>query len=246
MSGLLLAELRRFRSRHLVRVLSLVALGGIALGTVIAYTERFELRSLPDVLLGTSFFIVVIGWVLGASFIGAEWHAGTVSTLLTWEPRRVRVIAAKVVACLASVLALSIALQAILAGALVLDAHLNGSTVGAGDWLSATIETGLRASVLATIAAGVGFAVAAVGRNTAAALGAGFGYVVIVENLVRGLRPQWASWLIADNAGLFLVASPADFPNLDRSPTGAGVYLVLVALVLLVAAAAAFRTRDVT
>ena len=178
MSGLLLAELRRFRSRRLVRVLTLVALAGVALGAVIGYSERFQLRSLPDVLLGTTFFIVVIGWVLGASFIGAEWNAGTVTTLLTWEPRRGRVIAAKVLAGLGSVFVLSVAIQAILAGTLAVDARLNGSTAAAGGWLSDTIGTGLRAAALATIAAGIGFAVAAIGRNTAAALGAGFGYVV--------------------------------------------------------------------
>ena len=77
------------------------------------------------------------------------------------------------------------------------------------------------------------------------ALGVGFGYIVIVENLVRGLRPAWAPWLLTENAGLFLIGDPADFPQLHRSVVGAGIYLAVVATLLLVAAASQFRVRDV-
>ncbi|MGH2659213.1 MAG: hypothetical protein ACRDHS_05980, partial [Actinomycetota bacterium] len=38
---------------------------------------RFHLTVLRDVFLGTAIFLVVGGWLLGASFMGAEWHAGT-------------------------------------------------------------------------------------------------------------------------------------------------------------------------
>jgi hypothetical protein len=73
----------------------------------------------------------------------------------------------------------------------------------------------------------------------------GFGYLVIVENLVRGLRPQWTPWLLTDNAGLFVVDSPIDFPLLGRSTIGAGLYLATVGATLLLAAAGLFRMRDV-
>ena len=84
------------------------------------------------------------------------------------------------------------------------------------------------------------------GRNTAVALGVGFGYLVIVENLVRGLRPQWTPWLLTDNAGLFIVGSQSDFPLLQRTVAGAGLYLAAVAVALLLGASGAFRARDVT
>jgi hypothetical protein len=192
MSGLLASEFRRFRSRRLVKVLvALEVLAIVATGVIVFLTQEYALVGLPDVLMGTSLVLVSVGWILGASAIGADWHAGHVTTILSWEPRRGRVAA------------------------------------------------------LSAIFAGFGFGLASAGRNTAVALGVGFGYLVIVENLVRGLRPQWTPWLLTDNAGLFVVDSPIDFPLLGRSTIGAGLYLAAVGAALLLGATALFRTRDV-
>ena len=248
MTGLLAAELRRFRSRRLLLILTALQLLGIALaGVLVFFNARFELTSLPDVFLGTSLILVIGGWILGASFVGAEWHAGTMTTLLTWEPRRGRVIAAKIAAALVWVFALSLAIQAVLGGVLWLDAVTRGVTAGAdAAWMVETLGVALRAAVLATFGAAVGFGFAAIGRNTAAALGVGFAYVVIVENLVRGLRPRWIEWLVTENAGRFLLAGPPDVPFLQRSTLGAALYLTAVAALVLLVAAGVFRTRDVT
>ena len=245
MSHLLAVEFRRFAARRLVRVTTLLALGGIVFGTFVAYTNHFRLASMPDVPLGTAFPLVVIGWLLGASFIGAEWHAGTVTTLLTWEPRRVRVVLVKAVAGIASVFILTMILQAVLAASLALAASLNGSLGGSEGWLTETGAIALRVSALAALASAIGFAFAAVGRNTAAALGAGFAYVVVVENLVRGLKPQWSAWLFGENAGVFLLGPSSDFPFVARSQLGAGIYLGLLSAILLAVATLVFRTRDV-
>jgi hypothetical protein len=40
----------------------------------------------------TSFLFLLMAVLGGASFVGAEYKAGTVTTLLTWEPRRTRVM----------------------------------------------------------------------------------------------------------------------------------------------------------
>ena len=245
MNRLLWVEFRRFGARRLVRVTTLLALGGIAFGTFIAYTNHFRLASMPDVPLGTAFPLVVIGWLLGASSIGAEWHAGTVTTLLTWEPRRVRVALTKAIAVVVSVFLLTVVLQALLAAGLSLAASLNGSAAGSEGWLSETAAIALRVSALAALAGAIGFAFAAVGRNTAAALGAGFAYVVVVENLVRGLKPAWSEWLFGENAGVFLLGPSNDFSFVDRSQLGAGIYLSLLAATLLAVATLVFRTRDV-
>jgi ABC-2 type transport system permease protein len=245
---LLASEFRRFRSRRLVRaVAGLVVLAIVVAGTIVFTTQEYDLATLPDVLLGTSFVFVIVGWLLGASFVGAEWHAGTVTTLLTWEPRRTRVIVAKVTAAVVSMFVLSLGLQLLLGGVLAADAAARGSTVGVdGSWGLDVLGVGVRVAILASIFTGVGFGIASIGRNTAAALGVGFGYVVVVENLVRGLRPVWTPWLLTENAGLFLVGDAADFPLLSRSPLGAALYLAAVASLLLLAAGALFRGRDVT
>jgi ABC-type transport system involved in multi-copper enzyme maturation permease subunit len=247
-NALLSTEFRRFWSRRLVRIVAaLVILGILVAGVIVFATQSYDLVTLPDVFLGTSFVFVILGWLFGASFVGAEWHAGTVTTLLTWEPRRTRVIVAKVVAAVVSVFLVSLVLQAVLGGVLAVDAATQGSAAGTdGAWAADVAGVGLRVALVSCIFAGVGFGIASIGRNTAAALGVGFGYIVIVENLVRGLRPAWTPWLLTENAGLFLIGDPADFPNLHRSVLEAGLYLAAVATLLLVAAAAQFRARDVT
>ena len=247
MSRLLASELRRFRSRRLVKALvALELLAIVATGVIVLLTQEYDLVGLPDVLMGTSLVLVSVAWVLGASAIGADWHAGHVTTILTWEPRRGRVMLAKIVASLTSVFVVSLTIQALLGAALAVAAAGAGSTTGAdAAWLAESAGVALRVALLSTIFAGFGFGLASAGRNTAVALGVGFGYLVIVENLVRGLRPQWTPWLLTDNAGLFIVDSPIDFPMLGRSTVGAGLYLAAVGAVLLLAATGLFRTRDV-
>jgi ABC-type transport system involved in multi-copper enzyme maturation permease subunit len=247
MSRLLASEFRRFRSRRLVKALvALELLAIVATGVIVVLTQEYDLVGLPDVLMGTSLVLVSVGWILGASAIGADWHAGHVTTILTWEPRRSRVMLAKIAASLASVFVVSLVIQALLGAALAVAAAGAGSTAGAdAAWLAESAGVALRVALLSTICAGFGFGLASSGRNTAVALGVGFGYLVIVENLVRGLRPQWTPWLLTDNAGLFIVDSPIDFPLLARSTVGAGLYLAAVGAVLLLVASGLFRTRDV-
>ena len=146
-------------------------------------------------------------------------------------------ILAKIVASLSSVFVLSLVVQTLLGIAFAIDAAGAGSTAGADEtWLADSAAVAFRVALLSTIFAGFGLALAAAGRNTAVALGAGFGYLVIVENLVRGLGPEWAPWLLTDNAAMFIIGSQVDFPLLDRTPTGAAVYLAAIALVLLLGA----------
>lgn len=254
MTAFLAAEFRRMWSRHLVRIVAGLALLGIAsAGVIVAVRSsrevgadpRFPLTMLPDILKGTSIPLIIAGWLLGASFIGADWRAGTITTLLTWEPRRTRVIVAKVLVCAISVFALGIALQAILGAILGLDAAFRGTTEGVdASWLRETGGVAVRAATLASVASVVGFAVASIGRNTAAALGAGFAYLAVIENLVRGLRPGWQRWLFTDNAAVFVTGGNAGF-SFQRTTLQALVLLAAYAAALFSVSVMMFRSRDV-
>ncbi len=254
MTALLAAEFRRMRSRHLVRIVAGLALLGIAIAGVIVAVRsspevgadpRFPLTMVPDILKGTSIPLIIAGWLLGASFIGADWRVGTITTLLTWEPRRARVIVAKVLACAAGVFALAIALQAVLGGVLGLDAMFRGTTEGVdASWLREASGVALRAATLASLASVVGFAVASIGRNTAAALGAGFAYLAVVENLVRGLRPEWQRWLFTDNAAVFITGGNVGL-SFQRTMLQALVLLAAYAAALFAVSLVMFRSRDV-
>ena len=207
---------------------------------------RFRLRQLTGVYQGTTAPLVVVGWLLGASSIGADWQSRTITTLLTWEPRRVRVIVAKVLAVVLVAAAFALLAQALLAGALAPSAALHGTTVGTGGtWLRTLFGVLARSTALVAVAAAIGFSVASIGRNTAAALGIGFAYFVVLENAVGGFLADFRRWLLLGNAIVWVSGENGGGDVGGRSVVAAGLFLVSVAVGLVVVAVAAFRRRDV-
>ena len=101
-----------------------------------------------------------------------------------------------------------------------------------------------RGVALTAITSAMGLAIATIGRNTAIALGIGFGYIIVLENILAGSVERWRKWLLLGNV-IVLVSGQDDGADVTgRTVTGAAVFLTLVAVTLLVAAATAFRTRD--
>jgi ABC-2 family transporter len=210
--------------------------------------KRFDLGGLRNIFLGTSFVLAVTGLILGASFIGAEWHWGTVTTLLTWEPRRTRVLLTKVVVCVAAVFLLLLLVEIVFGSVLWLDAATRGITTGTGGaaWLRSVAGVVVRAAALGAFAAAVGMSIATVGRNTAAALGAAFVYFAVVERLIRGLRPMWQRWLVGENGAVFLIGTDNADVSMHRTMMSSGVVLLAYAILLVAVGLAWFRARDLT
>ena len=214
-----------------------------------AFDHIFRLTTLEEIFRGTSVPLIILGLALGASFIGAEWHSGTITTLLTWEPRRTRVMAGKALVAMTGVFLSAAALQAILGLALWPVAELRGSVEGANAaWFADVVAVVARGALIAGLAAAIGFALASTARNTTTALIIGFMYFAVVEGLLRGFRPKWQPWLIGDNAAAFVSGEPASVFSLGNSH-GVLVALLVVAAYafgLVVLATFAFRARDVT
>ena len=207
---------------------------------------RFRLRQLTGVFQGTTAPLVVVGWLIGASSIGADWQARTVTTLLTWEPRRRRVLVAKVVAAVVVACGFALVAQAVLAGALAPSAALHGTTAGTGGtWLRTLAGVLARGTALVAVATAIGFAVASIGRNTAAALGIGFAYFVILENAVGGFLADFRRWLLLGNAIVWVSGENGGGDVGGRSVVAAGLFLAAVAVGLVLAAAVLFQRRDV-
>ena len=153
-----------------------------------------------------------MGLVVGASAVAVSWQTGTIGTILTWEPRRLRWFAARVLVIAVGVLVMTLAIVAFLSAGLALAAGTRGSTVGTdGAWWSDVLSTSLRVGLAASISAVIGAAVAAVGRHTAAALGVVFVWTAVIEGLIRGFRPLWSPWLLGDNLVSFLSWSTTDY-----------------------------------
>ncbi|HUF83951.1 MAG TPA: ABC transporter permease subunit [Acidimicrobiia bacterium] len=263
MTALLAVEVRRALSRRLVRTLILIALLGIvvlALGAFFSSEpDTADAYSSADIWAGndepgdantlgqTSGLFVLMGLLGGASFIGAEYKAGTIATVLTWEPRRVRVIAGKLLAAGIVAAAAYVVLQAMLGAALIPAVIARGDDAGLDSefyWRVGGLL--LRGGLVTGGAAVLGASLAALGRNTTAALGVALGYLIVVEQILRGLRPGWHDWFLLENLFLVLVGRPEEGSDIERSVISAGILLTGYLVAVAVVASVAFARRDVT
>jgi ABC-type transport system involved in multi-copper enzyme maturation permease subunit len=245
-SALIAAELHRMRSRRLFRWLAALATLGFAIGGVsrLMSADPFRLTELHGILKGTSFPLIMLAWVVGASAIGAEWGPRTISALLTWEPRRTRVLLVKLAAAVAYAAAIVVALEVIFT-LLMLPAAYSGITSGAGGrWWAEYAATGGRIALVGAVAAMIGFALATIGKNTAAALGGGFAYILVVENLVRGFKPAWADLLLGTNMARVIEGQPG-FGLGSHSTAGAAMILLGYAAALFLVAVSIFKGREI-
>lgn len=161
--------------------------------------------------------VSVLGFVMGAGFIGAEWTAGTFPLLLTWEPRRLRVLLAK----LATVVIAFVAVGVVTIPLILAGGWLIGATRGTTAGFTTVIQHrllwySLRGLVLIGLLTGAGAAVAGLTRHTSAALAGAVGYLVIFELVMRRFHPQWARWFLTSNSGALL----GGFVHLDVPPVG--------------------------
>jgi hypothetical protein len=218
--------------------------------------KRFYITNLIDIIKHVSAMAAIVAWLIGASLIGADWRAGSFATLLTWEPRRVRVMIAKAIAAVLVSFIIVMVLEGLLVGALFPSALYHGSTSvhcplpcvrfpSSSAFWRQFIYLGLRSGGLAAGAALTGFSLAAIGRNTAASLGAGFFYLAIVEGAIVGnFIPKARPWLLVRNAIVFINNTRIEAVG-NRTPLQAGLITFGYALGLFIIATLITRARDV-
>jgi ABC-type transport system involved in multi-copper enzyme maturation permease subunit len=266
--NLLVVEMRRALHRRVVRVLILIALIGCAFAGVIAFTSSagrtlaqmhgdgathpavmrdWWIAGSGDGALSVSgLFLLLGGLVGGASVAGAEWRAGTVTTVLTWEPRRVRLHLSRTAACGILAAVIAFALQIVFLASFLPATLANGSTAGLdAHWWIALVAAMLRVCLLTAIGAMLGVALATLGRNTAFALVAVFAWIVALEGVVRGLKPGLARFLWGENLTTVLTWAQLDNVSFRRGPLVALVTVALYVSVIIAAATLVFRRRDV-
>jgi ABC-2 type transport system permease protein len=218
-------------------------------GPVDAYVvdRSYHLTNAKDAMMGTNILLILLLGLLGASMIGAEWQAGTITTLLTWEPRRIRVLVAKTVVVAAFAFLASVLLQALIGVAVLPVALLRGTTTGANSaWFRSTVAVVLRGGLLAMLASVAGLAIASIARNTAFAIGAAFAWMAVIEPILRVFRPRWQPWYLTTNAVTFVVGTAPDSSAPGRGAWEAGLLVTIYVGAILLAALVVFRSRDVT
>lgn len=219
-------------------------------------TFRFA-DSARDLVIALGVALGLVGFVVGAGFLGAEWSAGTLGHLLVWEPRRLRVLAGKAGALALGLAGLGAVLMALHIAALYGAAAVRGSTDGTTSGVLASVAlTGVRGVALAVGTALAGFALAGLVRSTTGAIGLGFAYFVAGELALRSLSRDAEPWLLSTNVAAWLERSITIYLYCPSCVNGeqqvvvtgghAAAYLGALVAAAVVASAALFRRRDVT
>lgn len=256
MIRLVASEWLRFRSRRLLKVLTIVSLGGIVVALVIAgvqshpppaTAESWSLprSDLPDVLRGLAFIAILIGLVIGASSVGASWQSGTITTVLTWEPRRARVAIVRALVVAVGVFLLVAILLAIFVGLYGVTTGVRGDPAVPPGWTGEVVAVLLRVAGLAAAASVIGGALAMIGRHTAAALGAVFIYLAVIEGVLRSIRPQLGWVLLGDSIAAVVSGQGLSIHGGTLTVARGSLTVAAYALGLLAIAVASFRLRDV-
>jgi hypothetical protein len=265
--NLYVVEMRRALHRRVVWVLIALALVGCTAAGIVAFVDSAG-RSLAELhvdgphpavmrdwwISGTSdgalpigsFFLLLGGLFGGASVGGAEWRAGTITTLLTWEPRRTRVQLSRCAACATLAALISLLLQVVFLAALLPATLANGSTAGLdGSWWISLLAAMARTSLLTAAAATLGCALSTLGRNTAFALVTVFAWITVVEGMIRGLRPGLSKLLWGENIATVLQWAALENVEFHRDPATALLTVAVYVALIVLAATAAFARRDV-
>lgn len=203
-------------------------------------------------------YLSFFGFVVAASFIGAELSSGGMTNLLLWRPKRSAVLGAKLGALLTCVGAFAIGFTVLYVGLFYLIAQVNG-WVGDMDaaFVGGLMSLCLRGIAMSIAAAACAFALATLARHTAAALGIAVGYFLVWEAGARivfeiiGALPYdpyfLSSYLAAFvNGDLRYWTGFDGSGDLEITQASGGAVIVGITAALVTAAFANFRRRDLT
>jgi hypothetical protein len=205
--------------------------------------EIVDLPPLFGAVIMLPTFVLLAGAVVaGASMVGAEWQARSLVTLLTWEPRRSRLLAARMIAVALVGAAIALALLALFTLVLWFTARAKGEVPTDPDWWVTYGGVVLRLSGLVGLTAVVGAALAMIGKRTALAVFAIPVYLIGAEIVVRLRWEAARPWLVLRN---FILAVGGDEYLPDAGTAGRGLTVLLGWSALVIALAfVAFSRRD--
>ncbi|WP_405064197.1 ABC transporter permease subunit [Kribbella sp. NBC_01505] len=178
---------------------------------------------IPNLLQGSSYFLLFAGFLIGASFVAAEFSSGAIGNWLTFEPRRMRVYGSKIAAAGLWFVPVAVVITGVVTlGTYLITAQL-GSTAGT-DW-SDVIGTAVRVVVTTAMGAVLGSVVGLILRHTAAAIGVVMGYIVLVEAVFGSFLQSAQPWLLGKNFDAFVLHDTTYYLNNCKVQTNDGNYV---------------------
>jgi ABC-2 type transport system permease protein len=228
----------------------------------LAVPASFDVVGAAGVTTAT-YLAMFAGFLVAASFIGAEYSTGSLANWLTFVPQRLLVFASKGIAVvIGSALLGAVAVFATLGLTAAQVAHHGEPLTGAGHLAA----SGGRAVVLAAVAGLVGYVLALLTRHTVAAI-----VVPLAYGLVRAVLYGFTqdvdaplAWLppylpelnlqaFVEHGATYtqyrsVLADGSDYTEIEKhiSFAHSGLYWLTLAVVAIVAGAVVFRQRDVT
>jgi ABC-2 type transport system permease protein len=268
--GELLVLRKRANTRILLAIWATLALVFAYVVPYAQYLNGARQASLADVLpenlVGTlmggfPFFGGVLALILGVLGFGSEYRWGTLKTLLTQRPGRLRVFAAKLLALAAVLVVFVLVVFALGALASYAIAVREGADIAwPSTWL---LLRGIAAGwLILAVWAAFGVLLAVLSRGTALAIGIGILYALVIEGLLSALATQVSLFdrlveffVRANGYSLVVPLGVSSDDAGDRGPgsfsgpfvAGEQALLVLASylVVFIVVAALLLRRRDV-
>ena len=199
-----------------------------------------------DFLLVAAIFLFVGAAICGASVAGAEWKAGTMTTMLTWVPSRVRLHIARTSSAALLSFLIGFFLQTVFLLAAVPAVVIHGSSTGTdASWWTALLLAMLRISLVASLVAVLALSIATIGRNTSAALIVLATWALVIERMVAGFWPKLGRFMISENVGTLIEWSQLDGVDFERPPMVSLFSLAGYLAVVIAVATVLFARRDV-
>lgn len=220
-------------------------------------------QMMPSTLLAGSYLLTFVGFVIGASFVAAEFSSGSMANWLTFEPRRTRVYVSKLAAAGLGLIPATVVLLGLLTAGVWLIVRHFSPTVGttAKTWGDLG-EMGARSLALALAATVTGAAIGVLLRRTVAVLGIAVGYLVLVEGVFAQTLQGAGPWLLQLNVNAWLQHGASYFIQSCKTDAQGGyscqgvekvlafghsaAYLGILVLFAVSLAALVFRRRDVS
>ncbi len=200
-------------------------------------------------VLGLSAASTILGvvalsfWAVAAA---SDYATGLIRLLVQAQPRRMRLLAGKVLALVGWTAAAAVLATAIVV--LVSPVMASGTDLSTAAWQSGTVAVAGQVAAawlntfLALVVWGlIGLVIAVVTRSSAIAISLGLGYVLVIEGLIRLVSPDAADWL----PGATLSALAGGGTQSVDYWTAIGLGLAYAVLGLVVAGVT-FSRRDVT
>lgn len=265
--NLVRSEFRRLISRRVTWLLPAGVIGLMAIGIVIAFIQTSTGGFNFTEVLGTNFgddglypgiasFLIVIGYVIGASSIGADIASGMVEQILTWEPRRLRFLfTRKAVGFDVVFLIALVMLGALTIMLLVLAGAKDGLDGLTGEFWSTYVWVTIRGAFVIALFFILGCAITVLVGSTTGAIVGFFIYAFIIESLLQGLLRSVGVYSLFTNSDSVISGSDV-FKDLDGffsrdQAVHHGPWISLIILLVWVGAVSAaaswlFNRRDIS